>query len=127
MNYRQFANRHGITLDYEWADSNPNMAGDTPMNHYTVTLKRARRRMTLSYSMGLGLSGGPDVDDVLNSLALDSHAADETFEDWASEYGFDTDSRNAERLYKTCQRQTEKLKRFLGADMFDELLTCEES
>jgi hypothetical protein len=41
-----------------------------------------------------------NLSDVLFSLLMD--ATEETFEDWASEFGFDTDSRKAEKMWKDC-------------------------
>ncbi len=45
----------------------------------------------------------PEIADVLSALALDSSALDSaTFADWASEHGYDTDSRSAESTYRQC-------------------------
>lgn len=54
-----------------------------------------------------------DLDDVLYSLIMDSYATEETFEDWCSEYGYDADSRKAERMYNDCKENTKKLKTFI--------------
>lgn len=46
----------------------------------------------------------PDAADVLHSLLLDASVTYATcFEDWASEYGYDTDSRKAEDIYNACK------------------------
>lgn len=68
----------------------------------------------------------PSLDDVLLSLALDSRALDLCFEDWADDYGYDTDSREAERIYRLCVEQGLKLRAMLGWSRFNELLNCEE-
>ena len=45
----------------------------------------------------------PSERDVLQSLALDASALDHpTFESWAGDYGYDTDSRKAEATYRAC-------------------------
>src|SRR5690606_33602845 len=41
----------------------------------------------------------PHAADVLHSLILDSAAADQTFESWCDEFGYDSDSRKAEATY----------------------------
>lgn len=65
--------------------------------------------------------------DILYSLALDSSALDQPFEDWAPELGYDPDSRKAEAIYDACQASAFKLKRLLGgAVVLDELRGCEE-
>lgn len=45
----------------------------------------------------------PDPADVFYSLVMDSEAIDyATFEDWADNLGYDTDSRSAEKIYRAC-------------------------
>lgn len=59
----------------------------------------------------------PDVCDVLYSLASDADAIDcATFEEWASNYGYDTDSRKAEGIYRACLEIALKLRAGLGED-----------
>lgn len=55
----------------------------------------------------------PPAAGVLHSLILDSSAIGQSFESWASDYGYDTDSRKAEEIYRACQRNTDKLQRIL--------------
>jgi len=62
-----------------------------------------------------GKQPAPDVLDVLYCLVSDAsvrHAP--TYEEWASEYGFDADSRKGEEIYRTCQKHTTDLLRVLG-------------
>lgn len=57
----------------------------------------------------------PDECDVMNSLLLDSQVLDSpSFEDWASELGYDTDSRKAEKIYQQCMQIALQLKAGLG-------------
>ncbi len=56
----------------------------------------------------------PHVADLLHSLILDSSASEQSFESWANEYGYDTDSRKAEDTYRACQKNADKLTRVLG-------------
>jgi hypothetical protein len=53
----------------------------------------------------------PAVADVIHSLLLDASGTDERFEDWAGHYGFDPDSRAAERMYRDCQETAAALRR----------------
>lgn len=80
--------------------------------------------MVVYFSMGSAHHGEPALADVLNSLALDASGYENAqgFEDWANEYGYDTDSRKAERTYKVCQRQSERLREFLGEDAYKDML-----
>jgi len=57
----------------------------------------------------------PKAADVLASLALDSSVLDSgTFEDWAAEYGYDSDSREAEKTYRQCLDIALKLRAAIG-------------
>jgi hypothetical protein len=44
----------------------------------------------------------PSIADVMHCLTMDSSAVDQCFEDWASNYGYGTDSRTAEQMYRKC-------------------------
>ena len=55
----------------------------------------------------------PKLADVLHSLLSDGspHFDSCSFEEWASEYGYDTDSRKAESIYRECLETGRKLAR----------------
>jgi len=125
---KQFINWYRIKIESEYVDSNPNMQDDGHrMNHYKVVLTARidgkRKQFTTYFSMGLGLSGDPDAGSVLDCLASDSSGIDgQSFEDWAGDYGYDTDSRKAERTYNACVTQAAKLKKFLGESVYETLV-----
>lgn len=121
---KQFVNKNKIKAEAECADSNPHMADSKNMNHFKVILRHNRRQMTIPFSQGYGISGEPTAADVLNCLASDSASVENarSFEDWASDLGYDPDSRKAEKIFKACETQAEKLKKFLGDDLYQELL-----
>lgn len=115
-----------IRMDATMTDRNPNMdLDDWPRTatHWRCTLKRGRRTMTTYFSQGSAICNEPTAADVLDCLAGDAGGIENAsgFEDWASEYGYDTDSRRAERTYNVAMRQTEKLRQFMG-DAYETLL-----
>lgn len=64
----------------------------------------------------------PDSLDVLYSLASDSDVINcGTFEEWASNLGYDTDSRKAEAIYRACLEIALKLRNGLGETALPEL------
>jgi hypothetical protein len=77
--------------------------------------------------MGPAHTREPHAEDVLNSLALDSAGIENnaTFESWCREYGYSCN--NAERIYKIKLGQAERLKAFLGPDLYQNLLVETES
>jgi hypothetical protein len=116
---------NNIKISSEYVDSNPHMNDPKwEANHYRVTLRFNRKQLTCYFSMGIGLSGEPTAEDVLNSLAADAAGVENArdFEDWCSEYGYDTDSRKAEKTFKICQKQAKQLKAFLGDDLYQAFL-----
>jgi hypothetical protein len=74
--------------------------------------------------MGPALIGTPKLADVLDCLASDAAGFEnaQSFEDWAAEYGYDTDSRKAEKVYRTVERQAKQLRRVLGDEGYNALL-----
>jgi hypothetical protein len=92
--------------------------------HWAVTLRMGRKQMTVPFSQGWAHTKPPTAADVLDCLASDASGADESFEDWAANYGYDTDSRKAERTYNAVRKQTARLRQFLG-DKYEPLLEVE--
>lgn len=90
---------------------------DRTARHYKVTLSipYTDHRMVTSYHMGSAHKKPPTVLQVMSSLLSEANAVarGESFEQWADEFGYDTDSRKAESLYRTIVAQTEELRNFL--------------
>lgn len=61
----------------------------------------------------------PKPADVLHCIVMDD-PRDLSFDDWASEYGYDADSRKAEAIYRACQEQTAKGRAFFGPALLAE-------
>lgn len=114
-----------LTMTSKRVSRNPQMPDSENMDHWQVKLKRGRDTMTLYFSKGYGHSGqAPTVEEVLDCLASDAAGFDNArnFEEWASEYGYDTDSRKAEKIYNTIKAQREQLENLLGPSMYAALL-----
>ena len=57
----------------------------------------------------------PNAIDVIHSLNMDSDVLNySTFEEWAETFGYDPDSRNAEKVYKACMKIALKMRAALG-------------
>ena len=73
------------------------------------------------YFTGIGhrkddISQKPKLDDVLYALIGDASASEESFDDWCSNFGYDTDSRKALETYLQCQETATKLRK-AGVDI----------
>ena len=119
----QFIAAHRITSKATLVDRNPNM-DDERMDHWRVTLKWPPGRMTVYFSKGMGHHGvEPATSEVLDCIASDSasYENDTDFEEWASNFGYDTDSRTAKRTFEAVKRQSDRLKHWIG-NQYDSLL-----
>lgn len=126
MNYEQFAEKYGIQFTWSARSSNPDWNGDgRESDHYLVTIATGGWPMSLPFSKGKGNNGAPPtLTEVLECLASDAVSVKNSgsFEEWASELCFDTDSRKAEKIYETTKRNTETLEATLGTEAFEQLL-----
>lgn len=122
---KRFVSRHNIRLDVAWTDANPNMLDDDwhrTARHFKCTVHYRRRRLTVPFSQGCAHEQEPTAADVLDCLASDASGLGGTFEDWCSDYGYDSDSRNAEKTFKAIEKQSKGLERLLGPELFEELV-----
>jgi hypothetical protein len=91
--------------------------GFAPGTHpYRVTLTYRRHRLTVPFFMGPALCEEPTADGVLDCLLSDASAGEQTFEEFCSDFGYDSDSRKAEATYRACAAMAPRLRRFLGDD-----------
>lgn len=122
---QDFIDANKIKMTVERTDSNPHMDDSRNMDHWKCVMRRPAARLTVYYSRGYGHKGAaPDPGDVLDCLASDAAGIDNArgFEDWCADYGYDSDSRRAEKIYKACERQARKLENFLGSDALHTLM-----
>ena len=68
----------------------------------------------------------PTAASVLYSLLADASADGESFSDWCTNYGYDTDSRKALAMYLECQETAAKLARLFNREQRAELYTMLE-
>lgn len=121
MTLAKFIQNHHINFSYDEVCSNPNM--DFEGNHFWCELEYKGKVFGAYYSKGIGLDYTPTAIEFLDCLLSDASGDLSNFENWASEYGYETDSIKVLRTYKLIKRQTNKLKKFLGADNFNHCLS----
>lgn len=108
---KQMGNRDSIMRDaaiaYECEHGRPALAYDSA---------NSPRGFAVSEVKG-GKSIEPDACDVMHSLIMDSDVLDASgFEEWASNYGYDIDSRSAEATYRACLEIALKLRNGIGEE-----------
>ena len=94
-------------------------------DYFVCTFKYKGVRETFDYYMGIGNRKNnkptlPKSADVLSSLFTDCTQG-EDFKDWCSNFGFDSDSIKAMKIYEACQVNETKLKNVLSNEVFKQL------
>lgn len=89
------------------------IAAETGRYHVSMPFK--------SFSLVTKLLPAPVLADVLYSLVVDSDAIEMDFDEWASNYGMDTDSRKAEAMFNQCRDISIQLRRILGNAALEKL------
>lgn len=112
---RSYTFAKGIDANGGPATLNTLAAGKTPAAKYAA--ETAAIAAVVATFQGVK----PSPAEVLASMAQDGAALLQTFEDWASEYGYDTDSREAERTYNACADCGRNLRKLLSAADIDKL------
>lgn len=75
-----------------------------------ITSAKGDKGATFDWRAGLGIKGMPNPAEVLACVCDDYQSANaESFEDWASNLGYDADSRKAEKIWRDCLALGEKL------------------
>jgi len=125
MTIAEFIKSAGLSMNATWTDHNPSMEDSATMDHWRCTIRSGKSRMSLVFSMGVGHNGKqPELADVLDCLASDAsglHNA-EGFNDWCNDYGYNTDSRRAEKTFRAIKRQSERLQNLLGESAYQTIL-----
>lgn len=127
---KHFIQDWGITASSEQVDVNINNPDWKDANHYKVVLKYRKdngfKQYTTYFSMGYALKGRPTAEDVLNCLSQDVRGLADSFEEWADEYGYDSDSRSAEKMYRAINKQAQDIENWLPENAYKQFLTLEE-
>ena len=82
---------------------------------FSVTIKRGTRTYTFDYWRK------PTAPDAYSVLACLETSGADTFEDFCAEYGYDTDSRSAERTYRAVRDQVKELRQLYTDDEMEAL------
>lgn len=128
--FEDAAERYKITLTATRVDSRPDNLSEwgPDARHFRCRIRCDKRSFGLYFTQGSAHTADPTISDVLYCLACDASGYDNygNFEDWCGEYGYDPDSRKAERIYRAVKKQAEQLRRTVGDDAYAAILNCEE-
>jgi hypothetical protein len=123
MNYQQqandFAKKHGVKLLINSSKYGNHFAGDEQKRFiFNCTLVRKSQKFTLDFGQSIAAEDTPPtMYDILTCLTKHDP---ETFEYFCSEYGYNTDSINAQKTYKAVKREFNGVNR-LFSDVLEQL------
>lgn len=114
----EFANEIG--LSFSSSEGELVYDGCWKAYQYTVTLARGGSVMTLDFKQGVGVKELPSLAVVLECVLSDINGInDMTFEEWANDFGYDSDSRSAESIFNACKKEYDDLNNLLTKDEQD--------
>ncbi len=115
----QFAKKHEIKLTTNWERFGLHFPSDKQSRDiFKCKLTRAGKSYTFNF--GQSIVEGNTPPDIYSVLACLTKYDPETFSDFCQNYGYDTDSRTAKRVYKAVVKEYNAVTRLFG-DIMDEL------
>lgn len=114
-----FLAKHGITFAAKLSNTKKPSWKDVTVNHFIVTFKKAGKRMSFDFfdSVNNFQKGVVDLRsyDALTCCSSELYCPD-TFRDFCSEFGYDEDSRTAEKTFRALKKFSDKLKKFFDSE-----------
>ncbi len=105
---------------------NADKKDNTLHNRFKVTISTPLGRATFDfygshydYVNGIVEMGESELKHALYCFVSDACSAKNSFEDFCSEFGYDEDSRKAEKIYKACEKSLSQYDRLCEADIYD--------
>jgi hypothetical protein len=104
------------TKKADWSSDN--------FNNHMVTVTNTETEQKITFEFWASIAN-PELNkeyDILNAFYCfvgDAISGMETFESFCSEFGYDSDSRTAEKIYKKCKKQLEKLNKIYDGSIYD--------
>jgi hypothetical protein len=128
--FEEFIKARKVSSSIEEIDERPDSTwdGDPNARHFRAVLHNGKARLTAYYSQGSGIKGTPKTGDILRAIVSNAQLVEgRDFKEFAAELGLDDDSRKAEKSYRLCSKEAEKLRRFLGEEDYKFCLYGEEA
>jgi hypothetical protein len=106
----EFLRSTGTTFTASYKDHAPYFIGEKESRDiYYITLKNSRHRYRFTFGQSIANSGmAPSAYGVLAGITKSDPG---TFEDFCGEFGYDRDSRNAEKIYNAVVKEWENVQK----------------
>lgn len=124
MNYQKqandFAKKHGIKLTVIGEPEYKRYFTGDKEYRFVFKLRLTRNKKSYTFNFGQSIAAGAEEPDMYSVLTCLTRYDVGSFEDFCNEYGYDKDSRTAERTYKAVCKEYKAVDRLFG-DILEEL------
>ena len=93
-------------------------------NNYMITVTNTETDQKITFEFWASIAN-PELKteyDILNAFycfVSDAIAGSYNFKEFCNEFGYNNDSRQAEKIYRKCKKQLEKLKKIYDGDIYE--------
>lgn len=106
----EFLRKTGATMKINFSHNGEHFADDKQNRDiYKITISKGRRSYTFKFGQSLAKSGTGEAPTAYDVLACLQKYDVGSFEDFCWEFGYNVDSRQAEKTYKAVCKEYEKL------------------
>lgn len=124
-----------ITINSEYLGNKPakwDTKSGISTNYHNHTVKVTHNKKSFSFDFWGSIANPEISNDQENVFAFycalsDGLSAKDSFENFCSEFGYNEDSRNAERIYKACEKTLKKIERVFSCDFYDLINEIQET
>lgn len=118
-----FLKKHNLKFRTTYKKYGPYFAGEAVSRSiYTCTISgKGRGRYTCSFGASVNMTMNNEEPTAYDLLTSITKSDPYTFEDFCSEYGYDEDSRAAEKVYKAVVKDWAKVERFFTLEEIEEM------
>lgn len=117
-----FAKKYGVKLSVIGQPEYRRYFADDKESRYVFKLRLQRNKKSYTFTFGQSIQAGGEEPTFYDVLACLTKYDPGSFEDFCSEFGYDTDSRKAEKTYKAVCKEFAAVERlFLEEEVMNEL------
>lgn len=136
VNYRLSLTKGGRTLEIDWSEGigHYNLKTNSRGNYYAVDVENLVEYGTTKTTLNARPNLHPafkvkpksPLEEILCCLQFDWEVINYSFEEWADNFGYDSDSRSAEKIYNQCLQSAQNAIQSWGLDTVQAILNSEE-